>query len=167
MLRRLEIATAPLNRPEVLFLDEPTVGLDPTARELVWERGARAARRGRDDGGRHNPPDGGAERHCDRLAIMDAGRIVDLGTPSELLSRLWRFVLGGALGRLPSIPTGGLDYQAYLAPGILARPQCSSRSSALLLVAVAIAGIGLKWSVQGVVGALVLLAVGSRSCPAG
>jgi ABC-2 type transport system ATP-binding protein len=38
MLRRLEIATALLNRPEVLFLDEPTVGLDPTARALVWER---------------------------------------------------------------------------------------------------------------------------------
>src|SRR5205085_3115898 len=38
MLRRLEIATALLNRPTVLFLDEPTVGLDPTARRLVWER---------------------------------------------------------------------------------------------------------------------------------
>ena len=38
MLRRLEIATALLNRPAVLFLDEPTVGLDPTARRMVWER---------------------------------------------------------------------------------------------------------------------------------
>src|SRR5438046_203993 len=37
MLRRLEIATALLNRPAVLFLDEPTVGLDPTARRMVWE----------------------------------------------------------------------------------------------------------------------------------
>jgi ABC-2 type transport system ATP-binding protein len=38
MLRRLEIATALLNRPQILFLDEPTVGLDPTARGVVWER---------------------------------------------------------------------------------------------------------------------------------
>ena len=44
MLRRLEVATALLNRPQVLFLDEPTVGLDPTARRLVWERLDLAAR---------------------------------------------------------------------------------------------------------------------------
>ena len=87
MLRRLEIATALLNRPEVLFLDEPTVGLDPTARELVWER-VHALRA---DAGTtvvvttHLMEE--AERHCDRLAIMDAGRIVEDGTPSELLSR--------------------------------------------------------------------------------
>ena len=59
MLRRLEIATALLNRPEVLFLDEPTVGLDPTARALVWER-VHALRA---DAGTtvvvHHAPDGG------------------------------------------------------------------------------------------------------------
>ena len=87
MLRRLEIATALLNRPEVLFLDEPTVGLDPTARALVWER-VHALRA---DAGTtvvvttHLMEE--AERHCDRLAIMDVGRIVELGTPSELLAR--------------------------------------------------------------------------------
>ena len=48
MLRRLEIATALLNRPSVLFLDEPTVGLDPTARALVWDHCTPCApRRGR------------------------------------------------------------------------------------------------------------------------
>ena len=45
MLRRLEIATALLNRPQVLFLDEPTVGLDPTARRMVWERLELSAKR--------------------------------------------------------------------------------------------------------------------------
>ena len=87
MLRRLEIATALLNRPEVLFLDEPTVGLDPTARELVWERvhALRAEAGTTVVVTTHLMEE--AERHCDRLAIMDAGRIVELGTPSELLSR--------------------------------------------------------------------------------
>ena len=114
MLRRLEIATALLNRPEVLFLDEPTVGLDPTARELVWER-VHALRA---DAGTtvvvttHLMEE--AERHCDRLAIMDAGRIVELGTPVELLERhgarsleaVFRAVTGRALadeGRISDV----------------------------------------------------------------
>ena len=45
MIRRLEIAQSMLHRPRVLFLDEPTVGLDPLARQAVWEHIARAARR--------------------------------------------------------------------------------------------------------------------------
>jgi ABC-2 type transport system ATP-binding protein len=87
MLRRLEIATALLNRPAVLFLDEPTVGLDPTARSLVWEH-VHALRR---EAGTtvlvttHLMEE--AERHCDRLAIMDAGAVVELGAPEELLTR--------------------------------------------------------------------------------
>jgi ABC-2 type transport system ATP-binding protein len=87
MLRRLEIATALLNRPEVLFLDEPTVGLDPTARGLVWERvhALRAEHGTTVLVTTHLMEE--AERHCDRVAIMDAGRVVDLGTPAELLDR--------------------------------------------------------------------------------
>ena len=87
MLRRLEIATALLNRPRVLFLDEPTVGLDPTARRLVWDR----LRRLREEAGTtlvvttHLMEE--AERQCDRLAIMDLGEIVAEGTPDELLER--------------------------------------------------------------------------------
>jgi ABC-2 type transport system ATP-binding protein len=87
MLRRLEIATALLNRPAVLFLDEPTVGLDPTARALVWERVHELRR----EAGTtvlvttHLMEE--AERHCDRLAIMDHGRIVEHGAPEDLCDR--------------------------------------------------------------------------------
>jgi ABC-2 type transport system ATP-binding protein len=87
MLRRLEIATALLNRPAVLFLDEPTVGLDPTARQMVWER----LQRLRAEAGTtivvttHLMEE--AERHCDRLAIMDRGTLVEQGRPQALLHR--------------------------------------------------------------------------------
>jgi ABC-2 type transport system ATP-binding protein len=87
MLRRLEIASALLNRPAVLFLDEPTVGLDPTARRMVWDR-IHALRR---EAGTtvlvttHMMEE--AERHCDRLAIMDHGRVVEHGAPEELRAR--------------------------------------------------------------------------------
>ena len=87
MLRRLEIATALLNQPEVLFLDEPTVGLDPTARALVWERvhALRAEHGTTVVVTTHLMEE--AERHCDRVAIMDHGIVVELGSPSELLDR--------------------------------------------------------------------------------
>src|SRR6202035_2016273 len=85
MLRRLEIATALLNRPAVLFLDEPTVGLDPTARRLVWEHLGTL----REQAGTtilfttHVMEE--AERYCERVAIMDRGRLVEQGEPHELL----------------------------------------------------------------------------------
>jgi ABC-2 type transport system ATP-binding protein len=84
MLRRLEIATALLNRPQVLFLDEPTVGLDPTARRLVWERLELL----REEAGTtllvttHQMDE--AERQCQRIAIMDFGSLVAQGSPEEL-----------------------------------------------------------------------------------
>ena len=84
LLRRLEIATALLNRPRVLFLDEPTVGLDPTARRLVWDR----LHGLREEAGTtllvttHLMEE--AERHCQRLAIMDRGALVAEGVPADL-----------------------------------------------------------------------------------
>jgi ABC-2 type transport system ATP-binding protein len=87
MLRRLEIATALLNRPAVLFLDEPTVGLDPTARRVVWER----LQALREQAGTtilvttHLMEE--AERYCERLAVIDQGRLVEQGEPAELLER--------------------------------------------------------------------------------
>ncbi len=86
MKRRLTIARALVNRPELVLLDEPTTGLDPQARHLVWERLYRLKRQGvtlvltthyMDE----------AEQLCDRLVIMDDARIVAEGSPRQLIDR--------------------------------------------------------------------------------
>ena len=87
MLRRLEIASALLNRPRVLFLDEPTVGLDPNARTMVWERlqALRAQAGTTILVTTHLMEE--AERHCDRLGVIDQGRLIEQGEPAELIER--------------------------------------------------------------------------------
>jgi lipooligosaccharide transport system ATP-binding protein len=86
MKRRLTIARSLINRPDLLLLDEPTTGLDPQARHLLWDRLYRLKREGvtlvltthyMDE----------AEQLCDRLVIMDDGRIVAEGSPRELIDR--------------------------------------------------------------------------------
>jgi lipooligosaccharide transport system ATP-binding protein len=86
MKRRLTIARGLINRPEILILDEPTTGLDPQARHLVWERLYRLKREGvtliitthyMDE----------AEQLCDRLVVMDQGLIVAEGAPRTLIER--------------------------------------------------------------------------------
>jgi lipooligosaccharide transport system ATP-binding protein len=86
MKRRLTIARALVNRPELLLLDEPTTGLDPQARHMLWER----LHRLKVDGvtlvlTTHYMDE--AEQLCDRLVIMDAGRIVAEGSPQALIAR--------------------------------------------------------------------------------
>ena len=84
--QRLFIALALINDPELVFLDELTTGLDPQARRAIWElvRGIR-------DRGKtvflttHLMEE--AERLCDRIAIIDHGRIVDIGAPADLVAR--------------------------------------------------------------------------------
>ncbi len=88
MIRRLEIAQAMLHRPAVLFLDEPTVGLDPVARRAVWEHVRRLRER---DGTTvmlttHYMEE--AAELCERLGIMHLGRLVALGTPAELAAQV-------------------------------------------------------------------------------
>ena len=86
MIRRLEIAQSMLHRPAVLFLDEPTVGLDPRARHAVWDR----LRELRSQFGTsvllttHDMEE--ADTLCDKIAIMHRGRVVVSGTPQELKS---------------------------------------------------------------------------------
>ncbi|MCR4407838.1 MAG: ATP-binding cassette domain-containing protein [Anaerolineae bacterium] len=84
MIRRLEIAQSMLHRPQVLFLDEPTIGLDPLARKLVWEYIEKL----RTQYGTtiflttHLMEE--ADKLCSRVAIMHLGKIGALGTPAEL-----------------------------------------------------------------------------------
>jgi lipooligosaccharide transport system ATP-binding protein len=84
MKRRLTIARSLINEPEVLILDEPTTGLDPQARHVVWDRLFRLKQQGvtliltthyMDE----------AEQLCDRLVVMDGGKIVAEGSPRELI----------------------------------------------------------------------------------
>ena len=86
MKRRLTIARALINEPELLLLDEPTTGLDPQARHLVWDRLYRLKQRGvtlvltthyMDE----------AEQLCDRLVVMDKAKIVAEGSPRELIEK--------------------------------------------------------------------------------
>jgi len=84
MIRRLEIAQSMLHDPRVLFLDEPTVGLDPAARRAVWDLiGTLRARRGTTIVMTTHQMEE-ADLLCDRIAIMHRGRLVAQGTPSEL-----------------------------------------------------------------------------------
>lgn len=84
--QRLLIALALINDPEVVFLDELTTGLDPQARRTIWDlvRGIRA--RGKTVFLTTHLMEE-AEKLCDRVAIIDRGRLVDLGTPLELVRR--------------------------------------------------------------------------------
>jgi lipooligosaccharide transport system ATP-binding protein len=110
MKRRLTIARALVNEPELLLLDEPTTGLDPQARHALWDRLFRLKQQGvtlvltthyMDE----------AEQLCDRLVIMDRGGIAEQGTPQDLIRRLstrdvveLRFA-----GEPPEIPDGTFD----------------------------------------------------------
>ena len=86
MKRRLTIARALINDPQVLFLDEPTTGLDPQARHLIWERLKRLLAQGKTIVLTTHFMDE-AERLCDRLAIIDHGRGIGEATPAELIRR--------------------------------------------------------------------------------
>jgi lipooligosaccharide transport system ATP-binding protein len=86
MKRRLTIARALVNQPDLLLLDEPTTGLDPQARHLLWERFYQLKRQGVTTVlTTHYMEE--AEQLCDRLVIMDGGRIVAEGSPRQLVAQ--------------------------------------------------------------------------------
>ena len=85
MKRRLLVARALVNDPELVVLDEPTTGLDPQARQLVWERLRSLRRQGKTLlVTTHYMEE--AQRLCDRLVVMHHGEIIAEGSPSELLA---------------------------------------------------------------------------------
>jgi ABC-2 type transport system ATP-binding protein len=100
MVRRLEIGQAVLHRPELLVLDEPTVGLDPTARQSIW----RMLEVLREETGMtvlvttHYMDE--ADASCSRVAIMNRGRIAAIGRPAEL-----KATVGGAEATLDDVFT--------------------------------------------------------------
>jgi ABC-2 type transport system ATP-binding protein len=89
MKRRLDLASALVHEPEVLFLDEPTTGLDPASRLTVWEEVRRINERGTTVFLTTQYLEE-ADQLCDRLAIIDDGRIVREGTPADLKAELRR-----------------------------------------------------------------------------
>ena len=104
--QRLAVATALVGNPRILFLDEPTTGLDPQSRRQLWE----IIRTFQKKGGTvllttHYMDE--AERLCDRLAIVDHGEIIAQGTPADLIDRLGghhvvEFEVGGSNGEAPA-----------------------------------------------------------------
>jgi lipooligosaccharide transport system ATP-binding protein len=126
MKRRLTIARSLVNDPELMLLDEPTTGLDPQARHLLWDRLFRLKRQGvtliitthyMDE----------AEQLCDRLVVMDGGLIVAEGSPRELIARYstrevlelrlrpgaehgWGETLNGVADRIEELPDRLLLY---------------------------------------------------------
>jgi ABC-2 type transport system ATP-binding protein len=108
--QRLSVALALVNDPELIFLDEPTTGLDPAARRSLWDLIAGLRERGRTVVlTTHYLEE--AETLCDRVAIMDHGKILELGSVEELVSRRFkersvRFSAVDALddGRLAALP---------------------------------------------------------------
>jgi ABC-2 type transport system ATP-binding protein len=85
--QRLSLACALVGDPELLFLDEPTTGLDPQSRRQLWEIVRALRAQGRTTLLTTHYMDE-AERLCDRVAVVDAGKVIALGSPQELISRL-------------------------------------------------------------------------------
>lgn len=93
MMRRLELAQALVNRPRILFLDEPSIGLDPGAKRIIWE----LVKRLREEMGTtillttHDMAE--ADELCDRIGIMDKGKLITIGEPEALKSTVGGDVL--------------------------------------------------------------------------
>ena len=147
MKRRLVIARSLINEPDILLLDEPTTGLDPQARHIVWDRLFRLKQRGvtliltthyMDE----------AEQLCDRLVVMDAGRIVAEGSPRALIGQYStpevlevRFDPGDheqAAEKLAALPAGTSERLEVLANRVLVYTRNGDEALA------AVRGLGLE-----------------------
>lgn len=106
--QRLAMACALVGDPELLFLDEPTTGLDPQARRHLWDLVDEFKRSGRTIILTTHYMDE-AERLCDRVAVMDHGKIIALGTPAQLIASIG----GEHIVEFALVPDGAFD------PGLL------------------------------------------------
>jgi ABC-2 type transport system ATP-binding protein len=114
MMQRMSIARAMMHDPEVLFLDEPSTGLDPQTRLLLWEIIREYNRNGKTILlTTHNMEE--ADSLCHRIAIVDHGKVIARGTPAELKSS----IPGGYLVRVKlSAPVNGLADRLRELPGV-------------------------------------------------
>ncbi|WP_242392923.1 ABC transporter ATP-binding protein [Anaeromyxobacter oryzisoli] len=110
--QRLAVACALVGEPELLFLDEPTTGLDPQSRRQLWDVVDDLRRQGRTVLLTTHYMDE-AERLCDRVAIVDRGRVIALGTPRELIHR----VVGQEVVEFEA-PDGVLEAELRALPGV-------------------------------------------------
>jgi ABC-2 type transport system ATP-binding protein len=121
MMRRLEIGEAVVSRPRVLFLDEPSIGLDPSSKRQVWEHIKRLNRELKMTVFITTHDMAEADELCDRIAIMNRGRFVVAGTSSELkrsvggdmvtvkLSAQAKSILPGEIGQVVHSAGGSMD----------------------------------------------------------
>ena len=114
MQRRLQIARALINEPEMILLDEPTTGLDPQARRMVWER-LRDLRAGGTSVVITTHYMDEAERLCDRIAVIDHGQVVREGAPAALV----REEVGAEVLELRTEPSGAAALAAAISPSHL------------------------------------------------
>ena len=113
--QRLAVATALVGDPELLFLDEPTTGLDPQSRRQLWDVIRSFQARGRTVVITTHYMDE-AERLCNRVAVIDAGKIIALGTPKELIAST-----GGENVIEFNVESGSIDREALARlPGVTA-----------------------------------------------
>jgi ABC-2 type transport system ATP-binding protein len=104
MKRRLDLASALVHSPDVLFLDEPTTGLDPASRLTVWDE-VRRINTGGTTVFLTTQYLEEADKLCERLAIIDEGRIVTQGTPSQLKAEMGHDVVSVALDGADAVAT--------------------------------------------------------------
>ncbi|MEM2124358.1 MAG: ATP-binding cassette domain-containing protein [Methanolinea sp.] len=109
MRRRLELAQALVHEPKVLFLDEPTIGLDVAARRKIWEHIKALRSRGMTIFVTTHYMDE-ADASCDRVAILDRGRVVAVDSPPSLRARIGKGIISARVtGRVAGDPPAGIE----------------------------------------------------------
>jgi len=120
--QRLAVACALVGEPKLLFLDEPTTGLDPQSRRMLWDVVLAFKKKGGSVVLTTHYMDE-AERLCDRVGVVDHGKMIALGTPKELIdslggSRIVEISLAEAAGGVPSVDVAELVRLLRAAPGV-------------------------------------------------